>query len=117
MTRNAIGPSAHKRPIGQGETKMKKMITMLMFVLCGTMSTACIEDGPLPADDDDSPDAVPPDEPDACPTSPDAGTPEPDSAVPPDASCPTPAPTLTFTADPAVITVGESSTLSWTSTN
>jgi len=89
---------------------MKKMIVTLLFVLCGTM-TACIEDGaPLPAEET-PPDATPPTTPDATvPPTPDAGV-----DCPPDA--PPPAPMLTVTANPMTITSGESTTVSWTSTN
>ncbi len=86
---------------------MKKMIAVLMFVLC---ATACIQDGaPLPRTDD-APDAMPPTEPDAPP--PDAPPPV---DCPPDAQ--PPAPTLNFTATPSTIVSGQSSTLSWSTTN
>jgi hypothetical protein len=82
---------------------MKKMIAT-MFVLFGAM-TACIEDGaPLKQDPPDA--GEPTTDPDATPP----------TDCPPDEQPPA-APTLTVTANPTTIMSGESTTVSWTSTN
>lgn len=82
---------------------MKKMMIAAMVLLCGI--TACIEDG-APLTEETPPDAAPP-------------TTQPDAAMPDACPCPPqhPAPTITVTASPMTITSGQSTVVSWTSTN
>ena len=89
----------------KGKKAMKNLL-IAMCVLCGFMGFGCVADGEMPpADDDYCHDAGLPDEADAA--TPD----EPDANVPPVH------PTLNLTAVPSTITVGQSSTVSWTSSH